>query len=77
VTPGLKGYFNSNLGGTLTLEQKLAWLRYPLCYGDARAAILSRIQGPGGKTFRTHWELVEWLKEDRPDIDLSAPPQLD
>ena len=62
------------LAGHACLEQNVAWLKRPFCYGDARAAILSQIKTPDGKTFRTHWELVEWLQKNRPDIDLTSPP---
>src|SRR5262249_38315442 len=66
-----------SLATRASLEQQVEWLKHPLCYGNARAAILSQVKTSDGKTFRTLWELVEWLRKDRPNIDLSAPPKLD
>jgi hypothetical protein len=65
------------LASGASLERAVEWLKHPLCYGHAAAAILSQIKTSDGKTFRTRWELVEWLRRNRPDIDLSAPPKLD
>ena len=65
------------LASRAPLERSVEWLKYPLCYGETASAILSQIKTPDGKTFRTRWELVEWLRKNRPRLDLSAPPKLD
>jgi hypothetical protein len=62
------------LASRASLERVVEWLKYPLCYGEAAAAILSQIKTLDGKTFRTRWELVEWLQKNRPEIDLTSPP---
>jgi energy-coupling factor transporter ATP-binding protein EcfA2 len=55
-------------------------LKHPLCSGAGRTVLLRRAEQltavqPG--SFRTQWLLVEWLRANRPDIDLSAPPPVD
>jgi hypothetical protein len=62
------------LTSRVSIERAVEWLKYPLCYGQAAAAILNQIKTPEGKTFRTRWELVEWLQKNRPEIDLTLPP---
>jgi hypothetical protein len=65
------------LADRASLEQQVEWLKHPFCHGGARRAILSRIKPLQGMTFRSHWELVEWLQKHRPDIDLTSPPTVD
>src|SRR5262249_4005755 len=48
------------LASHASLEHAVEWLKHPLCYGEAAAAILSQIKTPDGKTFGTRRELVEW-----------------
>jgi hypothetical protein len=62
------------LASRAPFERKVEWLKRPLCYGETRQAILSQIKAPDGTTFRSHWELVEWLQKNRPDINLTSPP---
>jgi hypothetical protein len=62
------------LAGRASLGHQVEWLKRPLCSGETRQAILSQIKTPEGTTFRSHWELVEWLQKNRPKIDLTSPP---
>jgi hypothetical protein len=36
-----------------------------------RAALNKRLK----QNFATHWELVDWLRQHRPDLDLTSPPR--
>lgn len=58
--------------------QKAAWLlRCPACVGPARDILMRDLERQTGQTFETRWDLVEWLRRNRPSIDLVAPPGAD
>jgi hypothetical protein len=57
-----------------SLADAAALLKQPLCYGDARLVFLRRVEKLTGQTFKTRWDMVRWLRQRHPDIDLSSPP---
>jgi hypothetical protein len=50
-------------------------LKQPLCYGKARQILLRRVEQLTGQTFPSRWDMVDYLRRHRPDIDLDTPPQ--
>jgi hypothetical protein len=59
-----------------SLEESVEALKSPFCCGDVTDLFLRRAEQLTGQTFRTRWELVEWLRKNHPEIDLSASPRL-
>jgi hypothetical protein len=62
--------------GRSSLPGSVTALKHPLCYGEPRALFLRRVERLTKQQFKTRWELVDWLTRNRPDINLSTPPQL-
>jgi hypothetical protein len=60
-----------------SLEESVEALKHPFCWGEERGLFLRRAEQLTGQKFRTRWELVDWLRQNHPDIDLSAPPRLE
>jgi hypothetical protein len=49
-------------------------LKQPLCVGPARRLVLDQLGSRCQRQFADQWEAVAWLREHRPDLDLTSPP---
>jgi hypothetical protein len=54
----------------------VALLAEPTCIGEARDALRAVLGRRLGRSFAGQWEMVEWLRRDRPDLVLSTTPRL-
>jgi hypothetical protein len=59
----------------LSTEELVNLLKQPTCLGQARRVILDYLEYRYHRTFRDHWEFVEYAREQLPDLDLIAPPK--
>jgi hypothetical protein len=59
----------------MKLPEAVDLLKQPLCYGKARQVLLRRVEQLTGQTFPSCWDMVDYLRHHRPDIDLDTPPQ--
>jgi hypothetical protein len=61
-----------------SLAESVEALKHPFCFAEERGVFGRRVeQLLIVQTFGTHWEMVEWLRQNHPEIDLSAPPRLE
>jgi hypothetical protein len=51
-------------------------LKHPGCVGTCRKVVLASLGEERGRPFAHLWEAVDWLRSQRPAIDLTAPPAL-
>jgi hypothetical protein len=61
------------LAEQLSLDELVELLRWPISVRSQRATLLAECSRRTGQTFADLWELVEYLKEHAPHIDLDAP----
>ena len=47
----------------------------PTCIGAGRRTVLDYLGGSCRRSFRDHWEFVEYAREQLPEIDLTTPPK--
>ena len=75
--PDFEDGFLAALGQMATqmeLPVAVELLKQPLCYGKARRLFLSRVEQLTARTFSSHWDMVRWLQQHHPEIDLVTPP---
>jgi hypothetical protein len=65
---------NEPLPCRLTTQELVDLLKMPTCYGEVRKVILKHLGNRYGRTFRDHWEFVEYAKEKNLDLDFTTPP---
>jgi hypothetical protein len=58
----------------LDRDQLLDLLKHPICVGDARKIVLRRLEVVMNHPFATVWDLVDYLEQTEPGLDLSTPP---
>ncbi len=63
------------LAARLDLQGKVDLLKHPACVGPARDAVLQEAGKQLDQKFADVWDLVDWLAEHHPEIDLLSPPQ--
>jgi hypothetical protein len=49
-------------------------LKLPTRPPPARQVIIDQIGNQCGRRFADEWDFVDWARESRPDLDLTAPP---
>jgi hypothetical protein len=59
----------------LNCQRKVDLLKHPACVGPAREAVLLEIGKQLNHKFADEWELVDWLAEHNPEVDVLTPPQ--
>jgi hypothetical protein len=64
------------LGAQLDRQGRVDLLKHPACVGQARAVVLQQLGKESGREFNDVWELVDWLAEHHPEVDVLTPPQL-
>jgi hypothetical protein len=62
------------LPSRFTEQQLIDLLKMPTCLEPARLVFVRQLGWQCGQNFANQWELVEWARENRPDLDLSSPP---
>jgi hypothetical protein len=50
-------------------------LKRPTCVGGARKIVMQALGNRLDRKFADHWEAVEWLATNEPDVDLKEPPE--
>jgi hypothetical protein len=50
-------------------------LKHPFAVGPARTTLLAALNKRLGQDFKSRWDLVVWLRQHRPDLDLTSPPR--
>jgi hypothetical protein len=50
-------------------------LKHPFAVGRARTTLLAVLNKRLNQDFKSRWDLVEWLRQHRPDLDLTSPPR--
>jgi hypothetical protein len=63
------------LARELDQGQVVELLKHPGSIGPVRRALLRDLGRRAGREFPNLWGLVDWLRENDPDVDLAAPPQ--
>jgi hypothetical protein len=61
------------LASQASVPQLVEVLKEPVCVGQPRAVLLDELGQRLGHPFRDIWELVDWLHDHRPDINVAAP----
>jgi hypothetical protein len=56
-------------------QDQIELLKHPLCVGDTQTAVRSAINKRFQQHFDSHWKLCNWLRKNRPDLDLISPPR--
>jgi hypothetical protein len=56
-------------------QELIALLLHPFAVGTKRSTLLGVVNKRLGQEFRSRWELVDWLRQHRPDLDLASPPR--
>jgi hypothetical protein len=64
-----------HMAAQMDLQVAVDLLKQPLCYDEARQVLLRRVEQLTGQTFPTRWDMVDYLRRHRPDIDLDSPPK--
>jgi hypothetical protein len=50
-------------------------LKHPFAVDLARTTLLAVLDKRLGQDFKSRWDLVVWLRQHRPDLDLTSPPR--
>jgi tRNA A-37 threonylcarbamoyl transferase component Bud32 len=66
--------FQANVA-LLDCQGKVDLLKHPACVGQARAVVLQQIGKELGRPFDDVWDLVDWLADHAPDVDVLSPPE--
>jgi hypothetical protein len=64
----------ATLADKLDTPQLVGALKRPLSVGPVRDRLLEVQSRRCGQSFKNVWDLVSWLEEHSPEIDLKAPP---
>jgi serine/threonine protein kinase len=59
----------------LNCQGKVNLLKHPACVGSARDVVLLEVGKQLNHTFADVWELVDWLAEHDPEVDVLSPPE--
>jgi len=59
----------------LSTQQLVDLLKMPTCLGPARRVVLDYLGYLNHRSFRNHWEFVDYAREHLPDLDLTSPPK--
>jgi hypothetical protein len=65
----------ATLTARLTDHGLVDLLKHPTCVGEARRLVLGEFSKRMKRDFADVWELADWLREHRPDVDLVSPPR--
>ena len=55
-------------------QEQVELLKHPFCVGASRDGVRAALNKRLKQNFRTHWALVAWLRQHRPDLNLTSPP---
>jgi hypothetical protein len=55
-------------------QDQIELLKHPLCVGANRDAVRIALNKRLKQNFATQWQLIAWLRQHRPDLDLISPP---
>ncbi|HKB40664.1 MAG TPA: serine/threonine-protein kinase [Gemmataceae bacterium] len=69
------GWMPAELLARLDTQQLVDLLKRPTFVGAYRATVLDRLGQQLGRPFSSAWELSDWLRQNRPDVDLRSPPR--
>jgi tRNA A-37 threonylcarbamoyl transferase component Bud32 len=50
-------------------------LKQPTCVGEARRIVLHEMSQRANRDFAHQWEVVDWLREHQPGLNLASPPR--
>jgi tRNA A-37 threonylcarbamoyl transferase component Bud32 len=56
-------------------QELVELLKHPGCLDTARDTVRAALNKRVKQNCATHWELVAWLRQHRPDLDLTSPPR--
>ena len=56
-------------------SEVIDYLKQPTCVGDAADRLRGALGKRFGRSFADQWDMVEWLRANRRDLDLDAPPR--
>jgi hypothetical protein len=62
------------LPGRFTEPQLVDLLKMPTCQWQMREVIVRQLGHQCGRPFANQWEFVAWVRQHRPDLDLTSPP---
>jgi hypothetical protein len=65
----------ATLASRFTTQGLVDLLKQPTCVGEARSIVLRELGRQQNHSFKDLWELVDWLREHEPQIDLASPPR--
>jgi tRNA A-37 threonylcarbamoyl transferase component Bud32 len=63
------------LAGSMTTQDIVNVLKHPFCVGRTRAELVRELGRRLNRRSDGVWELLAWLQEHQPDVDLSTPPR--
>jgi hypothetical protein len=59
----------------MDVQQVVDLLKHPACGVQLRDALRGVLARQLGQPFASHWEMIAWLRQNRPDLDLETPPR--
>jgi hypothetical protein len=57
------------------VRDQIELLKHPLCVGVAQGAVRTALNQRFQQHFATRWGLVSWMRQHRPELDLTSPPR--
>jgi hypothetical protein len=56
-------------------QDQVELLKHPFCVAASRDAVRAALNKRLNQNSTSHWDLIAWLRQHRPDLDLATPPQ--